>query len=104
MNKLLLRLVRLLKYIVIRIEGIIFAKEPQYFNPDYETDLKLWIKVNGDYKPLICKINTQAHCVVHLRKMVFDRIKHLGVKGYNDFTIYADKVNLEMKFDDTSLS
>ena len=89
---------------MIRIEGIIFAKEPQYFNPDYEIELKLWIKVNGDFKSMTLKMNTQAHCVVHLRKMVFDRIKHLGVKGYNDFNIYADKVNLETKYDDTSLS
>ena len=33
-----------------------------------------------------------------------DRIRQLGVKGYNDFKIYADKINLELKYDDTSLS
>ena len=50
------------------------------------------------------KMNSQAHCVVHLRKRVFDQIKGLGLKGFNDFTILADKINLDTKYDQRSLS
>lgn len=89
---------------MIRFEGIIFAKDPPYLNPDYDLDLKIGIKIQHEYKCLTFKMNTQAHSVVHLRKKVFERIKSIGIRGYNDFTIYADKINLETKYDSYSLS
>lgn len=89
---------------MIRIEGIIFANEPQYLNPDYDIELKIGIKLQHEYKKLNFKVNTQAHSVVHLRKKVFDRIRSIGLRGYHDFTIVADKINLELKYDSYSLS
>ena len=59
---------------MIRFEGIILAKEPQNCNPDYDFEIRVLVKVNGDPKTLIFKMNSQAHCVVHLRKRIFDSI------------------------------